>query len=91
MLKMAPHKKVSMLDWTAANARIMAKLLLEVKLAINRTAQYLAYTVKVTSLCHHYMWSSVLLYSMCTHGEGCKFKLLCIIFKEPHPQFQKYK
>ena len=51
-----------MIDWTAANARIMAKLLLEGKLATKETAQYLGCTAKVVSLCQHYMWSSVLLY-----------------------------
>jgi hypothetical protein len=42
MLKMGPKKprleEVSMMDWTAANARIMAKLLLEGKLATRHTA-----------------------------------------------------
>ena len=64
--KMGPKKPkletVTMMDWTAANAKIMAKLLLEGKLATKNTAQYLSYTVKIAGLCRRYMWQSVMLY-----------------------------
>ena len=65
-LKMGPKRpkleNVTMMEWTAANAKIMAKLLLEGKLSSPNSAQYLAYTVKIASLAQRYMWQSILLY-----------------------------
>ena len=53
---------VSPMQWTAANAKIMAKLLLEGKLGSDHVANYLAYTVKVSNLAQKYTWQSVLVY-----------------------------
>ena len=65
-LKMGPKRpnleNVTMMEWTAANAKIMVKLLLEGKLSSPNSAQYLAYTVKIASLAQRYMWQSIILY-----------------------------
>ena len=65
-LKMDPKRpnleNVTMMEWTAANAKIMAKRLPEGKLSSPNSAQYLAYTVKIASLAQRYMWQSILLY-----------------------------
>ena len=53
---------VSPLQWTAANSRILAKLLIEGKIGHQNIAQYLAYTVKIATLAQRYLWQSILVY-----------------------------
>lgn len=66
ILKTGPKKPkiehITQMQWTAANARILARLLLEGKLGYDNVANYLAYTVKVASLSQRYVWSSIMLY-----------------------------
>ena len=55
-------ESVSPLQWTAANSRILARLLLEGKICQSNIAHYLSYTVKVSTLALRYTWHSVLFY-----------------------------
>ena len=68
VIKSGPKKlslgSVSPMQWTAANAKILARLLQEGKLAIDKVGLYLAYTVKIAGLAQRYTWQSVLNYDM---------------------------
>ena len=66
VLRTGPRKPkletISQMQWTAANARILAKLLIDGKLASENVAHYLSYTVKIALLSQRFTWQSVLFY-----------------------------
>ena len=78
VLKSGPRKPkletVTPMQWTAANARIMAKLLQEGKLGPDQVSYYLAYTVKIAGLAQRYLWQSVLVYDREYRWAQCVYK-----------------
>lgn len=53
-------EQVLPMQWSAANIKILMDLLREGELPVNQIFDYLAYTVKVSSLAANYTWPSIL-------------------------------
>ena len=76
-----PYSGITISEWCAANARVMAHLLHTGKLAAADTDYYLAYLAQIFEFCDQYELDTVLQFTVCTGNVNSNTTLSLATFR----------